>query len=272
MSDFRPAPRTKNALDEMKLRLNGDIVKGARRPSSLAILMMSNQLRVRCYTNLETDKNNGLIEAKMDAPTAYGMFELIQKVIHEDQPGIKYGLECKAPINGDWRNPTLETTLWVGRDDEGVVYIGVISADSSRPMLKFPLVSTDFHNFLDANKKPLGKKVSSEIYGQGWLNLMRNLCASVMDTHFKERETKKKEGGQGGQGGGGYQKQGGGYNRGGGQGGGGQGGGYNRGGGQGGGNGGGYNRGGGYAPQGGTQPARAPEPEPAFETDDDIPF
>lgn len=267
MSDFRPQPRTKNALDEMKLRLNGDIVKGARRPSSLAILMMSNQLRVRCYTNLENDKNNGLIEAKMDAPTAYGMLELVQRVINEDQPGIKYGLECKAPHNGDWRNPTLETTLWVGRDDEGVVYIGVISADSSRPMLKFPLVSTDFHNFLDSNKKPLGKKASSEIYGQGWLNLMRSLCASVMDTHFKERETKKKEGGQGGQGNGNWQKRDGG-NR---QGGGGNGGGYNRGGG----NGGGYNRGGGYGQQNGNQgggQTRPSEPEPEFETDDDIPF
>ena len=52
---------------------------------------------------------------------------------------------------------------------------------------------------------------------------------------------------------------------------GGNGGGYNRGGG----NGGGYNRGGGYGQQNGNQgggQSRAPEPEPAFETDDDIPF
>lgn len=271
MSDFKPPMRTKNALDEMKLRLNGDLCGGTR-PPSLSMLMMSNQLRVSCYTNVENDKQNGKIDGKMDSATAYSFLDLLSRA-HTFQPGEKYGVECKAPFQGDWRNPKLESTIWVGKLDDGTVYIGVISYDHDRPKLIFPLVPTNFHEFIGTDKKPLGRARTSEIYSRGYAKLMENLCAAVLDTHFKEREKKDNGNRQGGQGGG--QRQGGGYNnnRQGGQG----GGGYNRGGGNGGGNGGGYNRngGGGYngGGNGGGQQRSAPaETEPAFDGDDDLPF
>lgn len=261
MSDFRPPQRTKNALDEMKLRLNGELCGGTR-PPSLSMLMLSNQLRVSCYTNVENDKQNGKIDAKMDSATAYGFLDLLTRA-HTFQPGEKYGVECKAPFQGDWRNPKLESTLWVGKLDDGTVYIGVISYDHDRPKLIFPLVPTNFHEFIGPDKKPLGRARTSEIYSRGYAKLMENLCASVLDTHFKERE-KKDNGNRNG--GGGQRQGGGGYNN---NRQGGNGGGYNRGGG----NGGGYNRGGNGGGYGGGGQRSAPaETEPAFDGDDDLPF
>ena len=262
MSDFRPPQRTKNALDEMKLRLNGELCGGTR-PPSLSMLMLSNQLRISCYTNKDNDKQNGKIDAKMDSVTAYAFLDILSRA-HTFQPGEKYGIECKAPFQGDWRNPKLESTLYVGKLEDGTVYIGVVSYDHDRPKLIFPLVPTNFHEFVGPDKKPLGRAGVSEIYSRGYAKLMENLCASVLDTHFKERE--KKDGGnggggnRGGNGGGGYGNRGG------------NGGGYgNR---NGGGNGGGYgNRngggnGGGY----GNRPQQAAEPEPSFDGGDDLPF
>lgn len=262
MSDEKPT-YSKNALDEMKLRLNGDIVKGARRPASLSMLMFGNQLRVSCYTNLENDVNRGRIEAKMDSITAYAFMQMIRDAINY-QPGEKTSLECRTVQNGDFRNPVLETTLVVGRDQEGVIYIGVISADSQRARLKFPLAPTNFHSLCGPDNKPLGQAKVSELYSRAYVTLMENLCANVLDTHFREPPPRP-QGGQRGGNGGGFNRggNGGGYNRNGG-------GGYNR---NGGGNGGGYNRGGQGGGGGYQQPTQpVAEPEPAFNGDDDIPF
>jgi len=266
MSDEKPT-YSKNALDEVKLRLNGDLVKGARRPPTLSMLMFGNQLRVSCYTNLENDTNRGRIEAKMDSLTAYSFIHLIRNA-RKLQPGEKNSIECRTVLNGDFRNPVLETTLVVGRDQEGVIYIGVISADDQRPRLKFKLLFTNFHSFCGADNKPLGEVTTSELVSQSYATLMENLCANVLNTHFREPPPRQQNGQR--QGGGGFnrggQGGGGGYNRG-GQG----GGGYNRGGN--GGNGGGYNRnGGGYQGGNQNQAPKPPEVEPAFNGDDDIPF
>lgn len=212
MSD-QPAPatapvRTKNALHENKLRLVGDILKGARRPATWQLMMFGNQLRVSCYTNLENDKNNGRMEAKMDTITAFAFMEQVEMILNDPTPN-KLFTECKTVVNGDWKNPVLEATLSVGRGEDKVVYVGIISADESRPRLQFRLRPTDFHALLGANRQPLPEQLVSEIYGRAYLRLMRALCPSVLDTHFTESERTQKPGGfqKGGQGGGGFQKK-----------------------------------------------------------------
>lgn len=264
MSDQQqnPNPRVKTALEEPKLRLLGDILKGARRPSTLQITMFGNQLRVTCYTNVENDKNNGRIEAKMDSITAYAFFECFRDVLNHSGP-IKRFVECKTVVNGDWKNPVLESTLVVGRGDDNVVFVGIVSADNDRPRLQFRLRPTDFHALLGEDRKPLPEDVVSEIYGRAYLNLMSQLSANVLDTHF--REPQRQQGGNGGGGGSNWKS------------GGGNGGGW-KGGNKGGGN---WNKGGnnnwgnknsGGNNYGGGGGSRASEPEPEFDGDGDIPF
>lgn len=251
--------REKNALDEKKLTLEGTLVQGATRPPTWSMAMISNQLRVTCYSNVPNDKDNGRISARMSAIAAFSFFEALRKVLATEEK-CNYPFECRTVRQGgDWRNPVLDSTIHVGRNGEGVIYFGIVAADSSRPRLNFPLLPTNFHAFIDSNtKQVLGEKLSSEFWAGGYLRLMENLAASVLDSNFKEPPPRPQNGGGNG---GGRPQGGGGYNRG-GQG----GGGYNRGG-QGGGNGGGgYNRGG--QPQA-PQASYAP---PSGGFDDDVPF
>ncbi len=252
-------PRVKTGLEEPKLRLLGEILKGARRPSTWQVTMFGNQLRVTCYTNIENDKNNGRIEAKMDSITAYSFFELLRDVLAHKGP-IKRFIECKTVVNGDWKNPVLESTLVVGRGEDNVVFVGIVSADNDRPRLQFRLRPTDFHALLGEDRKPMPEDYVSEVYGRGYLNLITQLAANVLDTHF--REAQRPQGGQGGQGGWkGGNKGGGNWNKG------GSGGGnWNKGGNGGGGN---WNKGG---QGGGGNWSKPSEPEPTFEADEDIPF
>lgn len=253
--------REKNSLDEKKLTLEGTLVQGATRPPTWSMAMISNQLRVTCYSNMPNDKDNGRISARMSAIAAYAFFEALKHVLATDEK-INIPFECRTVRQGgDWKNPVLDSILHVGRNAEGVVYFGIVAADSSRPRLNFPLLPTNFHAFIDsATKAPLGAKLSSEFWAKGYLCLMQNMAANCLNTNFKEPPPRPQNGGGnrgGGQGGGGYNR--------GGQGGGNGGGGYNRGG-QGGGGGGGYNR-------GGQAPAQQPQySAPPADFDDDVPF
>lgn len=245
--------REKNALDEKKLTLEGTLVQGATRPPTWCMAMISNQLRVTCYSNMPNDKDNGRISARMSSIAAYSFFEAMRKVLATEGK-CSYPFECRTVRQGgDWRNPVLDSTIYVGRTAEGVIYFGIVAADSSRPRLNFPLLPSNFHAFIDqSTKQVLGEKLSSEFWAGGYLRLMETLAASVLNSNYKEPPPRPQNGG--GQGGGG------GYNRG------GNGGGYNRGG-QGA-QGGGYNRGGGQ-PQAPQKPAYS---APAADFDDDVPF
>ena len=270
----RPAgnftPRAKNALDEKKLNLEGTLLQGATRNPTWSVAMIANQLRVTCYSNLPNDKDNGRIEAKMSSIAMHAFLSALEYVIgHDDK--CSFPFECYTVRNGDWKNPVLESTLYVGRNGEGVIYVGIVSADDSRPRLNFPMRPNNFHAFIDgATKSPLGEKLSSQFWASGYLHLMRNLTSSVLDTHFKEPPPRPQGGGNGG---GNFNRSGGGgggYNRGGG-------GGYNRGGNGGGGynrNGGGnnnYNRGGQSQPQQ-AAPQQSNYAPPPADFDDGIPF
>lgn len=231
--------RPKNALDERNLKLTGDLLPGSTRPPTMSVVALSNQLRFSCYTNKEHDKNNGQINAKMSSIAAYAFLETLKEAIADPTPDKRYGMENDGVVNGDWRNPSHETTLFAGRDAKGVIYIGVTHVDESRPRLKFPLLPTNFHRFVNRDGSPCGDVKSSEFWARGWCKLLEVLAGCVLATNYVE--PKPKDAPQGGQGGG------------------------NRGGG-----------GGGYRPNngggGGQRNYTTPAPAASSDFDDDIPF
>ena len=54
-----------NALDEWKLRLQGRVLDGGRKPSTFKLAMIANQLRFQAFTNIENDPTGGKVEAKL---------------------------------------------------------------------------------------------------------------------------------------------------------------------------------------------------------------
>lgn len=217
MSDFRPAPRKLNALDNKKLRMSAPNKKG--KMASLAWMLVKNNPRLVVYTNDPDDQNNdyGKISANLDAPTFFAFLALLKDAI--DAPG-QFGekIENKNFTWGGGKRsdePVVVNSLIVGKDEDGTIWVCVSAP--RRPQLKFPFTSPDFHHFIHRDGSPYTAAEISKIYATAYHSMLSLLAGNLLVTEWVPPDPPKDQnnrGGGGGQGGGGY-------NRGGGQGGGG---------------------------------------------------
>lgn len=232
MSDFRPPPREKNVFDEPKLDLKTPNSKG--KMATLKWGIFKNNPRLTVYTNDPDDTtDNGRISANLDAKTFYAFLQLLSRAIKSD-------VEFKAKIDNKnhifaygkrSEEAVLVSSLWVGRDADGVVWISITAP--KHPSIKFAFANSDYHFFYHTGGEQFTKADYSQIYAEAYLTMLTELMGVAMVHHYIAPEPRPE--GQGG-GKGGFQ---GGGNRGGGGGGSYGGGGGNRGGQQGGGGGGG---------------------------------
>lgn len=246
MSDFNnKEARIKNALDNRKLSLSATCPTSPQNKSSLSWSIIGNNPRCTIYTNDPEDngqKNDyGRIVAKLDLAIFMMYMNLIDRVI-KAPPDTKFGIKnenFKFPNGKRTDAPVLENTLWVGKDKDGIMWLSVVDANKSRPVIKFPFVPSNFHHFIHGDGTPFTAAETSVLFAEGYRDTMARIMTHLAVTEYKEPPPKNQQGGGGGQ-----------YNRGGGD-----RGGYNNN--RGGGGGGGYNN----------QRQAAPELE-----DDALPF
>jgi hypothetical protein len=196
-------PRPKNALDDYKLRLVGDKLNGASKRAMLAVSIVGNNPRVNVFTNVDNDKDNGIIRAAMDTPTFYLLLDRLEHAINAD-PGFRDYIENKKPPRDrTQRGLELESKTIVGKDKDGQVYISVISADESRPRAKFVFKTSYHHDLINGST---GQRYSdaelSVMVAKAFHRMMSNLVTNVINTHYKEPEKRPYNGGAGGGGGG----------------------------------------------------------------------
>ena len=244
--DFKPQPRKKTPLENKKLNMSARNQDG--KFASLQWGLFANNPRITVYTNVESDQstNYGKISANMDTPAFFAFLNLLRQAI-EFVPGTNGQEEFKASIQnknfifpGGKRSekPVVQSELFVGKDKEGVVWMGVMAND--RPKIKFNFQLSDFHLLRHGTGETYSAAEASKVAADAYWTILSEMIAHMQVSHWEEPVAKEGGGFGGNRGGGG----GGGYNRGGGNGG---GGGYNRGGG----NGGGGNSGGGDFDSGG---------------------
>lgn len=223
--DFKPAPRKKNALDNRKLQMSARNQDG--KFASLQWGIFSNNPRITVYTNVESDKdvNYGKISANMDTPAFYAFLGLLNEAI-DFVKGTNGLEEFKASIEnknfifpGGKRSekPVVQSELFVGKDKEGVVWMGVMAKD--RPRIKFDFQLADFHQLKHGTGETFSKAEASVVAARAMWTILVEMIAHMQVTEWVEPPPPEQRNGGGG----------GGYNRGGGG-----GGGYNRGGGGGG--------------------------------------
>jgi hypothetical protein len=221
--DFKPAPRKKNPLDNKKLNMSSKNQDG--KYASLQWGLFSNNPRITVYTNVESDRdtNYGKISANLDTPAMFAFIELLKLAV-EFQPEagrdeFKVSMENKNfifPGGKRSEKPVVQSELFVGKDKDGVVWIGVMAKD--RPRIKFTLQLSDFHMLKHGTGETYSAAEASVVAAKAYIDLLAKIYAHMQVSHWVEPEEKPRDGNGGG----------GGYNRGGG------GGGYNRGGGGGG--------------------------------------
>lgn len=178
--------RPRNALDEQKLKLMSDApLHTATKPATLQPAMIANQLRLRCWTNVPSDKNDGLIEARMDSATFRSFFERMMLLV-EGKITETVRLACDA--QDEQGNQAPSVVVVGGRNDKGEIFIGLIPADESRPRPQFILHTSNWHRWLDQNNQPIAPNLASEIFARGWIRQVLELSTCVLAVNFTERQ------------------------------------------------------------------------------------
>lgn len=217
MSDYnnggnRPPPRVKNALDNKKLNLYAPCPTAPGKTASLTWQLHNNNPSLIVWTNdpSETgkDKDFGKIKAALDGPVFFGFLNMLQEA--HDAPGEYKGkIKNKAyTFFGGKRSdaPAEVSTIHVVKDADGVIFLSVTARE--RPIIKFVLSLSDFHEFIDGNTgQPMTAARASMLAAKSYINMFTPLMAVMMATNWVEPPAKQAPNGGGG---GGYRGNGGG--------------------------------------------------------------
>ena len=208
MSDFKPTPREKNALDNNKFNLTAKNEKGYR--ANMVFELNNNNPRITIYTGLaeekdDKDKNYGRIQGKLDAPTfmliVNGLDDLAKngegkKVYSIDN--MKQKFANNKPVD-EW---FVINTIKFGRDDDGQIWMSIV--ERNRPKIKFIFTNPSYHVLKNADGSDLPPGDVSRLYTMAWCGVMRALLGPVMNTHYvppKPRDAGGNGGGGGNRGG-----------------------------------------------------------------------
>lgn len=139
--------------------------------------------------NLRTKEMQfGRFQAAMDLITFYEYLELIEA-------SIKSNGECKFkienygfPRGSDAKSLEVISSVWVGKDAEGQIFVSLIPSDKSWPEVKFIITSPDkrFHKFYRGNGTEFTPAEQSALYAKGHLRVVRAMVAHMAVSHFVE--------------------------------------------------------------------------------------
>lgn len=211
-----PAPPT--LLSEFRLRLLGDPLPNAKRPPTLGFKIAKNGVQIEVRTNIENDKDYGRILAKPSISDFFSILSLLEKVA-TGPAGEKYtiGLKASRFISGQpSKEPMLDTKVVVGKDNDGVIFMGVLSWEKERPVIKFPFRPFNDNRNETTWTKGDGTALSpaeiSSLYYAGWLRVLESVVPTLLINGYTPPPPRDNAGGGGGGyggGGGGGQRQGG---------------------------------------------------------------
>jgi hypothetical protein len=220
-------PRKKIALDNPKLKLSA--INSDNKRASLAVGFVSNNPRLVVYTNVVADaterNKGGQILASLDSVSFEVFLGMIEQAIRMKEAWSDC-FETKNyifPKGQRSERPITQATVYVGRDEDGEIWVSVCSFDKERPRIKFPFgpasdnKGESFFTYKHKDGSTFTKGEVSALYARAWVSLIRNLVAHLHITEYKEPEPRDGNGGgRGGYGGGNGGGNRGGYNNGGG--------------------------------------------------------
>lgn len=217
-----------NLLEEFKMRLSADPlpnckVYGDRKAApQLAIRIKDNQPRFVVYTNVENDKNNGIIEAPMDSVVFMTVMQIIRDVADGRSKGNKiHNRGHYFSAQGRSAEPGVLSVTSIGINDNGIICMSVVA--KGRPEAVFKFGPHEWHPMMDASGNAVTVQEQSRLFALGYVNLMEKCVVRVLGDEFinytdlKARKEANRAARSGGNGGSGARQQygnngGGGYN------------------------------------------------------------
>lgn len=215
MSNF-PAP-VLNIFSVMTNWMFADPVEGSNKRPNLRFGVYGNEPRITVKTNVQGDLNNGKIDFNCDMATFCAAMAFAKSLAE----GTATATERKFIYQNDFvAGKKLDriipiTTLVIGRAQDGRMYIALLSAQTSRPKIRFFFGPTKYHNITNGDGSAITAEEMSNAYALGFLQpatqFMYGLMTGVsFDQNAKNVANPANMNGGGGQQGGGQRPQGGG--------------------------------------------------------------
>lgn len=153
-----------------------------------------NNPRISIYTNDPEDaKNNyGIITAPLDPMVFMTMLELLQDL--SDKPSannVKYKLDNMTLVNvegsgqGNFSKKEMKllSNVFIGKDEEGVIWISV--ASENRPKFKFEFGNFMFHKFYRPDGSQMTKAELSIVAAKAAVKLLSNIFSTYVTTNYE---------------------------------------------------------------------------------------
>ena len=160
--------------------------KGNNRPS-LKYKVWENNPRFNVYMN------NGLstktIPFALDTYIAYALFELVQVIANDtERKATRYAFELKSKRDHKgnvYDKPTSVAKIYIGRDNEGVMYICFHA--KGEDIAKFPFEDSYWASLTDSSGEACKKDFLSELRAKAWANALRELTSVYTVVFGKEK-------------------------------------------------------------------------------------
>jgi hypothetical protein len=184
MGDFTQfPPRQKTLLDDRKLTLYAPNPNNGR--AALKWMMAGMNPRITVWSGMETDKDSGKAEAKMDLKTFMAFLEILDDTIKAPPtPGESIGTKIGMGFKKDDRITQI-SDLHVGRDKDGVIFISVIAKNGNTP-IKFPFTTEEYHGFRHHGGEAYSLAEVSVVMARAYLRILREVIPLLSKELWKE--------------------------------------------------------------------------------------
>ena len=193
MADAYQKP-PKHALNHNKLRLQTACPTAKGKYANLSWDVYGNNPRIVVATNdpaLATlDRKFGRITAAMDTPTFEVFLELLDQAIASEGP-TRSKIECYTMPKGSTFStpPILASDVFVGKDQEGCVFISVVMREQEGwPVVKFIFSAPDarFHKIYRTDGTELSKTEMSGLYARAYRRMLATMMPAVLVANYVE--------------------------------------------------------------------------------------
>lgn len=176
----------KTLLDDQRVPLQGAVMPGAKWPATLRVRTRSESYKnytntfvlFTSFTQIEGDKNKGMIEAFIPLDAAYGLLQSLRSMTADSAPKVYETYKHIFTKQGRSKEPVLVSKLFIGVKDN-MVYMSVVDAmDNGRakPLFYFGHVPSPRGDHV----KTTGDKFQLSLdAATGWANLIETLLPAA---------------------------------------------------------------------------------------------
>lgn len=166
---FDPVPRVP-AVENSKFSLTAKKLENGDYPPKLSFKFWGGnpRLEFRAGFKYGNGGDGTMFLARMDVPVATAMLNIIRDFALSDKTEVDaIAVTCGTEKEGGkpWEIEH-NTRIYIGKDTDGV-FINVVTK-SSTYNVKFYIVPSIYHKFIDANNKPAGSDIVNKYYASQW--------------------------------------------------------------------------------------------------------